>query len=97
MPNVGPENTPTYDRAASGVVTVGATAAQLPSTGAGRVIVRAAGGNTGTITLGGSGVTSLGGLTLSAGQSQTLDINNLNMLYAIASGAGQSLEYLALT
>lgn len=97
MANVGQENAPTYTVATSGVVAVGTTAVQLPATGAGRIIVRAAGGNTGTVTLGGSGVTSLGGLTLSAGQSQTLDLNNLNMLYAIASGAGQSLEYLALT
>lgn len=97
MPNVGHENQPLYTRFASGVVVIGATEAQLTALAGmvGAVTLRAAGANTGTVTLGATGVTSLGGLTLSAGQMVTLYLDQPNSLFAIASGANQRLEYLA--
>lgn len=96
MANVGQENVPTYTAFVSGVTDVGATAVQVLA-GAGRTGVaylRAAAANSGTVTIGASGVTSLGGFTLSAGeQSPPILLNDLSLLFAIASASGQKLEY----
>ena len=91
----GIDGTPSFTGIASGVATVGTTEVQLPATPPGVITLRAAGANSGTITIGVTGLSSLGGLTLSAGQMVTLYLNNLNIVYAIASGSGQKLEYLA--
>lgn len=95
MPNVGHENQPSYTAVTAGVATVGTTAAALPATAGGLVYLKAAAGNAGTITLGGSGVTDGAGWTLAAGEaSPPLVLSTLTAMYAVADQSGQELEYL---
>lgn len=98
MPNVGHENQPTYTQFASGVVTVGGTEVQLSALAGmkGVITLRAASANSGTVTIGATGLSSLGGFTLAAGQqSPPLYLDTPGSLYAIASASSQKLEYFA--
>ena len=83
----------------SGQVTVGTTAVQLPSVTARRFRLRSLPTNTpidATIAIGPSGVTSATGYLLATGDREgtPFEVTNLNILYAIASAAGQTLAYL---
>jgi hypothetical protein len=96
MPNVGHENQPTYTNFLSGVVTIGGTEVQLTALAgvSGTVTLRAASANSGTVTIGTTGLSSLGGFTLAAGQqSPPIQLNNAGALYAIASASSQKIEY----
>lgn len=96
--NNGLDNEAIYDTVATGVLSVD-TAQQVPASAPGRLFLRAAGANTGTVTLGtGNGVTSLSGITLKAGeQLGPLPVQNANKFWAIGSAAGQKLEWLLLS
>ncbi len=75
--------------------TVGATAAQLTSTGNNHGVILKAMCPGHTIYLGTtSAVTTATGYPMSDGETLTLEIANANQLYAIASAASQSLAVL---
>jgi len=85
-----------------GQVNVGATAVQLSATSTliNKVVVKAADGNgSEKIYVGNSDVTAnsevtTDGYQLGAGQSITIPIYNLNLVYVIASAADQKVFYL---
>lgn len=75
-----------------GQVTVGTTAARLASVSATKEIyLQADRTNTGLIILGGSARQDF---DLQAGDVLFMELNNLNVLYAKASVAGQKLNYI---
>lgn len=60
------------------------------------VMVLASTANTGTIYIGGSGVTSGNGVPIDAGDSLTFPVDNANKLYAISSVDNQALSWFAV-
>jgi uncharacterized membrane protein YgdD (TMEM256/DUF423 family) len=50
--------------------------------------------NTGIIYIGGSGVTTATGIALYAGDVYSIDIENVNLLYAIASVNGEDVQWV---
>lgn len=85
----------------TGEINVTGTATQLPDVPCQYGLIKAAAANTGIIYIGGSGVTIANGSTdttsgypLSAGESMTVPVSNLNVLYDIASTAGDGLSYI---
>lgn len=75
-------------------VTTAGTAVQLPAGAALSVTVRALSTNAGTIYIGPVGVTTATGFPLSAGDALSMDIANLNLLYANADVSGDKVRYL---
>ena len=65
---------------------------QLPNHPAKGFVLQASNANTGTITITGSNLT--GGIVLSAGQSYESKLGNTNLLYAMASTSGQTLDMI---
>ena len=62
-----------------------------------RVEIMAKEDNAGKIYIGGSGVTAATGILLNASDVMTIEINNLNLLYAIASQASQAIQFVYFT
>jgi hypothetical protein len=83
---------------AAGQVTVGTTAVQLPNVVVpyGKAVsIKALAANTGKVYIGTSGVTTGMGYELSAGdEAPSLMVSNLNVLYAIADSANQTICYI---
>ena len=74
--------------------TVGTSAEVLTSsTACKHVDIMAAVANTGIIYVGGSGVTTATGIALYAGDVYSLDIDNLNDVYVIATVNGENVQY----
>jgi len=79
----------------AGQQTIGVGEVALATATARRFRIRALIGNTGTIFLGPTGVTTATGYPLEAGDvTPPLELSNLNVVKAIASAAGQGLAYL---
>ena len=62
-----------------------------------RVEIMAKEANAGKIYIGGSGVTAATGILLNASDVMTVEINNLNLIYAIASQASQAIQFVYFT
>ena len=74
--------------------TVGTSAEVLTtSTACKHVDIMAAVANTGIIYVGGSGVTTATGIALYAGDVYSLDIDDLNDVYVIATVNGENVQY----
>lgn len=89
-----------YNKIASGEVSLSDTAAQLPDVACHYATLKANPGNSGIVYVGGEGVTAAdmetdqtSGFPLSAGEQLDVVVANLNMLYAIATTDGDSLSY----
>ena len=78
--------------------TVGTSAEVLTSTvSAKHVDIMAAIANTGIIYVGGSGVTSATGIALYPGDVYSLDIDDLNDVYVVATVNGENVQYTYYT
>lgn len=75
----------------AGIETVGTTAVQLPAQVGSEVQLQASPSNTGNISVGTSTVQSM---ILTPGTPFSIQVENLNLLYAIATVANQSLGWL---
>ena len=74
--------------------TVGTSAEVLTSsTACKHVDIMAAVANTGIIYVGGNGVTAATGIALYAGDVYSMDIDNLNDVYVIATVDGENVQY----
>lgn len=80
------------------VTTVG-TRVQLSTTSTSilSVTVKALEGNTGTIYVGGSNVSSSNGYELSSSEPVSLDVDNLTDVYIDASVAGEGVSFIYVT
>lgn len=97
---------PEWTTIKTGEIQGSATAAQMPSVTAVRVIFRAQQANSGNVYIGGSGVTKPDGTTdattgfeLDAGQTTEwipVPGGNLNNFYRICDNAGDDLTYMAI-
>ena len=77
-------------------VTVGTTAVQLSDiVVVEAVAVKALSTNTGIVYVGDSGVTTSNGFELTAGESLTVLIDNVDKIYVIASAASQNVRWFA--
>lgn len=84
--------TPTF-----GTVTTAVTATQFASVSARLVQIRAREGNSGNVSIGGSGVTTSAGYELAPGASTPwLQISNLNLLYYIGANTSDKADYIVL-
>ena len=85
------------DSLLSTLLTVGTTAAQINSTFEPKkgVQLKARSGNSGTIYIGGTNVTSAG-YSLIASETVFIPIDRLNRLWFLGSASGQVLEVLAV-
>lgn len=80
---------------------IGTTAVQMTTTSVVAkkgVLVKAANANTGTVYVGNSDVTAGGtdatdGMELGAGEWTMVEVNNVNLIYLIASGVGQKVFF----
>lgn len=81
-----------------GAGTAGTAVAQLESSGRDliQVSIRAMPSNSGTVYVGGSGVTTSDGWPLLAGESIDIGIDNTDSIYLIASAASQLYRWLGL-
>ena len=78
--------------------TVGTSAEVLTSSQACKhVDIMAAVANTGIIYVGGNGVTAATGIALYAGDVYSLDIENLNLIYVLASVDGEDVQWVVYT
>ena len=59
------------------------------------VTIKALSTNTVAVYIGGSGIT-VSGFELLAGESVSLDVNNLNLVYCISGSASQIIRYIAV-
>ena len=66
------------------------------STATQSIIVKALAGNTGNIYVGGSGVTSSNGFVLAAGDTVSIDTDNLSDVYIDADNSGEGVSYLII-
>ena len=73
---------------------VTATATALPDNTVRRVTVKALMGNTIPVFIGPAGVTTGDGYELAPNQSVTLDVNNTNLIFVIASTTGASVCFI---
>ena len=85
----------------SGEIAGATSATVLPTVVGGLVILKACAANAGAVYIGLAGVTKVDGSTdtttgiqLMAGDSITLSITNLNVLYLICDNTGDALTYL---
>ena len=62
-----------------------------------RVEIMAKEDNAGKIYIGGSGVTAATGMLLNASDVMTIEISNLNLIYAIASESNQGIQFVYFT
>jgi|TARA_R100000501_G_C2615992_1_gene109592 hypothetical protein len=78
--------------------TVGTSAEVLTtSTACKHVDIMASVANTGIIYVGGNGVTAATGIALYAGDVYSLDIDNLNDVYVLATEDGENVQYTYYT
>lgn len=78
-------------------VTTAGTAVQMPTAACRKVLVIARQSNTGSIFVGGTGVTSASyGAELLAGNSLELELSNVNLLYINSSVNGEGVSYIAI-
>ena len=78
--------------------TVGTSAEVLTtSTACKHVDIMASVANTGIIYVGGNGVTTATGIALYAGDVYSLDIDNLNDVYVLATEDGENVQYTYFT
>jgi len=84
---------------------IGTTAMQLTTTSTSvkkGVVIKAASSNTGIVYIGNSSVVTAGtndatdGFELSAGESVTIEIDNVNKLYAIGSAINQKVYWIVV-
>ena len=76
-------------------VTTAGTRVQMPTFACQSVTVKALVANTGLIYIGGSTVSSTNGFQLSAGDSVSMDISNVNVLYIDSSVNGEGVSWIA--
>lgn len=88
------EVTPTSLNSGVSTVTSAGTRVQLSGQSCVSVTVKAHSGNSGTIYVGGSNVTSANGLRLSAGESVALSIDHPGKVYVDGSANGDGVSYL---
>ena len=90
----GIQNSYSFPRAGAGRVVVGTSAIQLPHIECEQVYFRAGLNNTGIVYLGSADVSTATGMPLAAGEySPWIPIQDLDILYAVASVASSSLQY----
>lgn len=77
----------------NGQQAVTTTATALPSNNAKQVCVKALTGNSLTVFIGSSGVTTSTGMELAPGDSQCLGLNNSNLVFVVASSTGSSVAF----
>ena len=78
-------------------VTTAAQALKGTYVGASYLVVKSLKANTGTVYIGGAGVTDTTGYALDPGDSVVVPYNAVNGLFAIAAATGNSLTWLALS
>lgn len=86
------------DNFSAQTITVGSSAVQLfstPTPSSYGVLIKALTGNSGTVDVGKSDVTSGAGFSLSAGQEIWLQVDHLETIWVIGSGSGQKVSILA--
>lgn len=76
------------------VASAGAPQALAGSTSTGSITVKALVTNTGQIYVGNSSMTKATGFELSASESVSMDINNLNKIYIDADNTGEGVTYI---
>jgi hypothetical protein len=76
-------------------VTTAGTRVQLATNTAKSIVVKALVGNTGTIYVGGSGVSAANGFPLAPGDTVSLDISNTNVVWLDSSINAQSAAWMA--
>jgi hypothetical protein len=92
----GPATVPTAARNGSVTVVTAGTRVQLPTVPVKSVTIKADVANTGIIYIGTSTVTSANGFELSAGESVSADIANIDVFYVDASANSQMVTYLGV-
>jgi hypothetical protein len=60
------------------------------------VTVKANNGNSGTVYVGVTGVTTSTGFELGAGESVSLPVDNTNRIFVIANAASQTISYVGV-
>lgn len=83
-----------HDQVAVGVAAVRLSATSFPLWFG--VTVKADDDNAGDVYIGDSGVTVLNGFRLAAAAAVTLEVNNVDIVYAIGSAAGQEVQYVGV-
>jgi len=91
---------PNYPLLSTGQQAVTASAQPLPALpsvpGTGyRVILEALKANSASVFYGTAGVTDTTGKELAPGNSDTLEVNNLNMIHVVAAATGGSVSWVA--
>ena len=84
---------------AYGQITVGTTETQLTTVSTPcrkGVLVKAISTNTGIVYIGKTGVTTISGYELTAGEAVSIEIDNVNKIFAIASVAGQGVCWIGV-
>ena len=109
MDNAGEEATVTDNRLDTNTITQGYTAVahftqeiadsatQLTSQTSKHVDIMADVSNTGIIYIGGSGVSATTGIALYAGDVYSVDIDNLNDIYVLATVDGENVQFTYYT
>ncbi len=81
----------------AGQTTVGTSQVQLPNNPVFMsVTVKANNGNSGTVYVGLTGVTTLTGFELGAGESVSLPVDNTNRIFVISDAASQTISYVGV-
>ena len=90
----GIQNSYSFPRAGAGRLTPGTTATQLPHVECEQVYFKAHPNNAGYVYIGGSDVSSVNGMPLAAGEySPWTPVQDLNVIWAVADGATDYLQY----
>lgn len=76
------------------VTSPGSSVQLASSTSTSSITIKALATNTGTIYVGSSSVSSANGFQLAAGDTLSLDLNNLNKVYLDASVGGEGVTYV---
>ena len=98
---LGREIVPAWIKSGRKVVTIAGSRVQLAASAqCNRVILAAAVGNTGAIVVGGSDVvaeaSSRAGVPLYAGDSMSINVSNLNLVYIDAEKNGEGVTFMYL-
>jgi hypothetical protein len=81
----------------AGQTSVGLSQVQLPNNAVYMsVTVKANNGNSGTVYVGVTGVTTSTGFELGAGESVSLPVDNTNRIFVIADAASQTISYVGV-
>jgi hypothetical protein len=80
-----------------GQTTIGTTEVQLPAAACVKgVLVKALSTNTGIVYIGKTGVLATTGYELTAGEAVTIEVDNVNKLFAIADTADQKVSWIGV-